>query len=111
MYNNNKTSMERQRHSFLARATMTLLLAMLTTVGAWATITGSGTQTDPYVLNDAADWATFANSNNASTYWNSNVYVKLSDTWDNSSNAVTAMVGTNGPKFCGTFNGKRYIKI
>ena len=85
---------------------MTLLLAMLTTVGAWATITGSGTQTDPYVLNDAADWATFANSNNANTYWGSNVYVKLSDTWDNSSNAVTAMVGNNyGPKFCGTFNG------
>ena len=97
--------MERQRLFFLARATMTLLLAMLTTVGTWATITGSGTLTDPYVLNDAADWATFANQNNANTYWGSNVYVKLSDTWDNSSNAVTAMVGTNSNKFCGTFNG------
>jgi uncharacterized repeat protein (TIGR02543 family) len=106
MYNiKNETSMERQRHSFLARATMTLLLALFTTIGAWATITGSGQPTDPYVLNTAEDWATFANPDNSSTYWGSNVYVKLSDTWDNSTSAVTAMVGTNGTRFCGTFDG------
>ena len=87
---------------------MTLLLALFTTVGAWAEITGHGTPNDPYVLNTAGDWATFANENNAATYWGSNVYVKLSDTWDNSASAVTTMVGTSDHKFCGTFlgNGK-----
>lgn len=92
----------------LTRATMTLLLALFTTVGAWAEITGHGTPNDPYVLNTAGDWATFANANNAAAYWGSNVYVKLSDTWDNSASAVTTMVGTSGHKFCGTFlgNGK-----
>ena len=34
----NETSMERQRHSFLARATMTLLLALFTAIGAWADV-------------------------------------------------------------------------
>lgn len=92
----------------LTRATMTLLLALFTTVGAWAEITGHGTPNDPYVLNTAGDWATFANESNAATYWASNVYVKLSDTWDNSASAVTTMVGTSDHKFCGTFlgNGK-----
>jgi len=87
---------------------MTLLLALFTTVGARAEITGHGTLNDPYVLNTAGDWATFANENNADTYWGSNVYVKLSDTWDNSTSAVTTMVGTSDHKFCGTFlgNGK-----
>lgn len=87
---------------------MTLLLALFTTVGAWAEITGHGTPNDPYVLNTAGDWATFANENNAATYWGSNVYVKLSDTWDNSASAVTTMVGTSDHKFRGTFlgNGK-----
>ena len=86
------------------RAAM-LLTMVLTTTSVWATITGSGTKTDPYVLNDAADWATFANQDNANTYWGSNVNVKLSDTWDNSSSGVTAMVGTDGSRFCGTFDG------
>lgn len=36
--------MQKKRHLFLARATMTLLLALFTSVGAWATITGNGTQ-------------------------------------------------------------------
>lgn len=87
---------------------MTLLLALFTTVEAWAEITGHGTPNDPYVLNTAGDWATFANENNATAYWGSNVYVKLSDTWDNSASAVTTMVGTSDHKFCGTFlgNGK-----
>ena len=87
---------------------MTLLLALFTTVGAWAEITGHGTPNDPYVLNTAGDWATFANESNAVTYWGSNVYVKLSDTWDNSASAVTTMVGTSDHKFRGTFlgNGK-----
>ena len=50
--------MQRPRHLFLARATMTLLLALFTSIGAWATITGSGDKYDPYVLNTAEDWTT-----------------------------------------------------
>ena len=82
---------------------MTLLLSLFTTVGAWATITGSGSKNDPYVLNDAADWEAFAS--NVNSGMNSGVYYKLSDTWDNSTSAVTTTVGTNSCPFMGTFNG------
>ena len=89
---------------------MTLLVALLGSVtGAWATITGSGTATDPYVINNADDWATFATAvNNGTTY--DGQYVKLSDSFDNSSSAVTDIVGVNGDNnanksFKGTFNG------
>jgi len=72
-------------------------------------LSGSGTATDPYVINDATDWATFATAvNNGTTY--DGQYVKLSDSFDNSSSAVTDIVGVNGENnanksFKGTFNG------
>ena len=85
--------------SFLARAAMTLLVMMLTTATAWATIGGTGTPSDPYTINSAEDWNTFAsNVNNGTTYENLNV--KL--TTDIS---VTAMVGTSDNPFKGTFDG------
>ena len=100
--------MQRPRHLFLARATMTLLLALFTSIGAWATITGSGDKYDPYVLNTAEDWTTFAgwinnSSKSNSTYFNK--YFKLSDSWDNSSSPVTVAVGTKSNPFVGVFDG------
>ncbi|WP_143005814.1 hypothetical protein [Prevotella communis] len=52
---------------------MTFLLALLTSVGTWATggtPAGSGTSSDPYVIADAADWTTFTNwiNNSNGTY-------------------------------------------
>ena len=69
-----------KRKTILARAAMTLLLAVLGSTGAWAengTISGSGTQADPFLLADAADWAVFSNESNRATYWGSGVYVKM----------------------------------
>ena len=94
----------------LARVAMTLLVALLTTTTAWAqSLSGGGTASDPYVINDATDWATFATAvNNGTTY--DGQYVKLSDTFNNSSSAVTDIVGVNGDNnanksFKGTFDG------
>jgi hypothetical protein len=95
--------MQRKRHSFLARAAMTLLVAMITVSTARAEITGSGNYNDPYVLNTAEDWATFAEKINDGSYFDK--YYKLSDTWDNSSSPVTVTVGTKDHPFNGSFNG------
>ena len=49
--------MNQKRHSFLARATMTLLLAVLTSTWVWADeLSGSGTPEDPYIINSTDDW-------------------------------------------------------
>ena len=50
--------MQRPRHLFLARATMTLLLALFTSIGAWAeqtTVTLSGNATDGWYINMPAN--------------------------------------------------------
>ena len=104
MYNNKSMNhMQRKRLSFLARATMTLLVAMITVSTARAEITGSGKYNDPYVLNTAEDWVTFAEKINDGSYFDK--YYKLSDTWDNSSSPVTVTVGTKDHPFNGSFNG------
>ena len=49
--------MNQKRHLFLARATMTLLLAVLTSTWVWADeLSGSGTPEDPYIINSTDDW-------------------------------------------------------
>lgn len=53
---------------------MVLLMMLLTTATAWATITGSGSSTDPYVINTEDDWNTAAAN---SAYWYNGVYVEL----------------------------------
>ena len=95
----------------LTRVAMTLLIALFTSVtGAWAqSLSGSGTATDPYVINNANDWATFATAVNNGTSYDGQ-YVKLSDSFNNSSSAVTDIVGVNGDNnanksFKGTFDG------
>lgn len=50
--------MQRPRHLFLARATMTLLLALFTSIGAWAeqtAVTLSGNATDGWYINMPAN--------------------------------------------------------
>lgn len=70
-------------------------------IPAHSAITGSGTAADPYVIADAADYATFADTNNAAIYWNNNVHVRLGADVSN----VTAKVGTESAPFRGTFDG------
>jgi len=100
MYNSNTMQ---QKTIHLARATMTLLLVMFTSLGAWATggtLAGTGTSSDPYVIVDADDWATFVNwiNNSNSTYGNK--CYKLGDNI-----TISSMAGTSNYKFKGTFDG------
>ena len=85
---------------------ITFLLAF--GIGAWATggtISGTGTQADPYLLEDAADWAVFSNESNHSTYWASGVYVKMTADIGTNESPVTTKVGTYSHKFQGVFDG------
>ena len=90
--------------SFLARAAMTLLVMMLTTVTAWATIGGTGTPSDPYTINSAEDWNTFAsNVSGGNSY--QDMYVKL--TADINVTQKVGVVSGNAQEkpFSGTFDG------
>ena len=95
--------MQKKRHLFLARATMTLLLALFTSVGAWATITGNGTQANPYTINSADDWNTFAGwINNSNSTYASKCYKLTTDI------TVSTMAGTSANPFKGAFDGHGY---
>ena len=66
-------------NNFSVRAAMMLLMMLLTTTTAWATITGSGTQQDPYIIHNASDWNTAGQD--MKYYYNDgiHVYVELAD--------------------------------
>lgn len=94
------------KHVFM-RASVMLLMTMLTSLGAWATVpplSGSGTANDPYVIDCDQDWNTFAYEGNAAIYWASGVHVKLGADIGTTT-PVTATVGTSTHKYQGIFNG------
>ena len=64
---------------------LAFLLSIAQGIKAWD---GNGTAESPYILANAADWAAFANKVNDGTY--ADKHFKLSETWDNSAEAVTA---------------------
>lgn len=99
-------NMRMNKLAFTRRFTFAVL-SLLITANLWgqAALSGSGTEESPYQITSVADWNIFANEANAATYWASGVYIKLSDTWDNSSDEVSTMVGTNTNKFSGIFDG------
>jgi hypothetical protein len=73
-----------------------LLLAMLTATNAWATITGSGTASDPYRINSSEDWNSFCDSLTESNDFFAGKFVNLG-----ADITVTRMAH----RFKGTFNG------
>ena len=85
------------------RVVMTFLLALLTSVGAWATggtPAGSGTSSDPYVIADADDWTTFVGwINNSNGTYGSKCYKLGADI------TISSMAGTKSNMFKGTFDG------
>ena len=90
--------MIRFKNIFLARAAMTLLVAVLSLATAWAqSLTGSGTAADPYIINSDAAYEAFATK---PAYWASGVYVRLT-----ADVSTTKMVGTSSNKFQGYFFG------
>ena len=66
-------------------------------------LSGNGTSENPYIISNSDDWNTFVEMIALGT--NSSAYYKLSDTFDNSANPVTATVGTSDHKFSGHFDG------
>ena len=54
-----------------------LAAAIAAAVPSYAAITGSGTEAKPYVIASDADWAAFADTNNAAVYWADGVHAKL----------------------------------
>ncbi|UKK59177.1 hypothetical protein L6470_12540 [Prevotella communis] len=85
------------------RVVMTFLLALLASVGTWATggtPAGSGTSCDPYVIADADDWTTFVGwINNSNGTYGSKCYKLGADI------TISSMAGTSSYKFMGTFDG------
>ena len=83
-----------------------LLIALLCAVaqGAWAqaslTTDGSGN----YTIGNETDWGVFCDLLAGGESFSGKV-VKLSDTWDNSTSAITATVGTEANPFQGMFDG------
>ena len=68
--------MRQKPFRLFSRVALVLLMMMLTATSAWATITGSGTEADPYVINTEDDWNTAATT--MQYYYNSSyVYIKL----------------------------------
>ena len=89
---------------------VSLLMAVLLVLPFWPVVSyatthfaGSGTETDPFIISNAADWAQFAEEVNAGV--NADTYYKLSDNFENEALPVTATVGTSDNPFCGIFDG------
>ena len=51
--------------------------AIAAAVPSYAAITGSGTEAKPYLIASDADWAAFADTNNAAVYWAGGVHARL----------------------------------
>ena len=93
----------KQIHSIFTKALLVALLTM-TAQTAWATIGGTGTPSDPYTINSADDWNTFAsNVSGGNSY--QDMYVKL--TADINVTQKVGVVSGNAQEkpFSGTFDG------
>ena len=78
-----------------------LAAAIAAAVPSYAAITGSGTEAQPYVIASDADWAAFADTNNAAAYWASGVHVRL----DADVSASTRIGGPTFVGYAGVFDG------
>lgn len=97
--------MKTATHFFARRLVMTLL-AFLTTATAWAQLEGSGTENDPYLIQNESDWVTFTNYINKGV--NATSYYKLTAdlTLGTSEDPFETVVGNAKSKqFKGNFDG------
>ena len=66
----------------------------------------NGSPEKPYLIEDLADFDTFADPNNAATYWAAGIHTKLTTDIDLSGRTyTTAVIGS----FYGFFNGQSYV--
>ena len=97
--------MRQKPFRLFSRVALVLLMMMLTATSAWATITGSGTEADPYVINTEDDWNTAATT--MQYYYNSSSYVYIKLGADlNFSGKTFNMYGTYDNKI--HFDGQGY---
>ena len=70
------------------------------------TLSGNGTEENPYIIADANDWYIFGKYINEDEANVSDKYYKLADGFDNSNEPITEMIATDANyPFCGTFDG------
>lgn len=82
-----------------------VVLLTMTAQTAWAEITGDGSAENPYTINTATDWETFAQRvTNGETF--EGKYVQLGDNFENSTSPITKTAGYQDKDFKGTFNGR-----
>ena len=88
------------------------------TFASGGNLPGSGTDIDPYLIEDRADFDAFADPCNASTYWSGGVHTKLTCDLDLSGNVFeTAVIapdtssndGFQGTSSTGEFDGNGHI--
>jgi hypothetical protein len=79
---------------------------------------GSGTDTDPYRIENLDDFDTFADPANAATYWAAGVHTQLTTDIDLSGRTYTTAIiapdtstnsGFQGTKFAGIINGNHHV--
>lgn len=82
-----------------------VVLLTMTAQTAWAEITGDGSAENPYTINTATDWETFAQRvTNGETF--EGKYVQLGDNFENSTSPITKTAGCQDKDFKGTFDGR-----
>ena len=96
--------------NLVARKLMLTLLAIMMTTLSWAQkLSGEGTEENPYLINNAADWATFTTNVNKSgvNIYADAYYLLTSDlNLGTESEPITTVVGNQRYKqFKGTFDG------
>ncbi|MDH4202314.1 MAG: hypothetical protein OEV87_05430 [Phycisphaerae bacterium] len=87
-------------------------------LAAGGTLPGTGTEADPYLIEDVNDFDAFANPANAATYWAAGVHTKLMTNIDLSGRTYTTAViapdtddqneGFQGALFTGVFDGNDF---
>lgn len=96
------------------KKTAWVLLMMLSAI-SWAINgnmgNGDGTESNPYLIEDLADFDTFANSANAATYWAAGVHTKLMTDIDLSGRTYTTAVIAPDTPFHGVFEGDSHTII
>lgn len=100
----NEKTMKTSTHSFARRLVLTLL-ALSLTAPTWAQLSGNGTEQDPYLIQNEADWATFTYNNNIGI--GTKCFYKLTAdiTLGTEEEPLTTIIGTDKKNFRGTFDG------
>lgn len=91
---------------------LTALVVLGVNMAQAQTLEGAGTVDNPYLINSAAEWNTFAGN---SAYWASGVYVRLDANIPTAAEiadgttGISTMVGTSSNKYSGIFDGNWHI--